>query len=87
LFLRYRRSAGEERLQLKWFAYVAMLSLGLLVALVPFATTSKSADVAFDTTIVVGIGLALPVAIGIAILKYRLYAIDRIISRPSPTPL
>ena len=81
LFLRYRRSAGEERLQLKWFAYVAILSLVLLVALVPFASTSKSGDVAFDATIVAGIGLALPVAIGIAILKYRLYAIDRIISR------
>ncbi len=81
LFVRYRWSAGEERLQLKWFAYVAVLSLGLLVALVPFASTSKSGDVAFDATIVVGIGLALPVAIGIAILKYRLYAIDRIISR------
>jgi len=81
LFLRYRRSAGEERLQLKWFAYVAVLSLGLLVALLPFASTSKSGDEAFDATIIAGIGLALPVAIGIAILKYRLYAIDRIISR------
>ena len=81
LFVRYRRSAGEERLQLKWFAYVAILSLVLLVALVPFASTSKSGDVAFDATIVAGFGLALPVAIGIAILKYRLYAIDRIISR------
>lgn len=81
LFIRYRRSAGEERLQLKWFAYVAILSLGLLVALLPFASTSKRGDEAFDATIVAGIGLALPVAIGIAILKYRLYAIDRIISR------
>jgi LPXTG-motif cell wall-anchored protein len=81
LFVRYRRSAGEERLQLKWFAYVAVLSLGLLVALVPSASTSRSGEVAFDATIVAGFGLALPVAIGIAILKYRLYAIDRIISR------
>ena len=81
LFVRYRRSAGEERLQLKWFAYVTVLSLGLLVALLPVASTSKSGDQAFDATIVAGFGLALPVAIGIAILKYRLYAIDRIISR------
>lgn len=81
LFLRYRRSAGEERLQLKWFAYVAVLTLGLLVALLPFAGSGTNGEVAFDATIVAGIGLALPVAIGIAILKYRLYAIDRIISR------
>jgi hypothetical protein len=81
MFLRYRRSAGEERLQLKWFAYAAVLNPAVLVALLPFATANRIANVAFDATIVAGIGLALPVAIGVATLKYRLYAIDRIISR------
>jgi hypothetical protein len=81
LFARYRRSTGEERLQLKWFAYAVVLSLGLLAALLPAAVASTSGQVAYDVAIVAGIGLALPVAIGTAILKYRLYAIDRIISR------
>jgi hypothetical protein len=81
LFARYRRSAGEERLQLKWFAYAAVLSLGLLAALLPAAIANTGGQVAFDVAIVAGIGLALPAAIGGAILKYRLYAIDRIISR------
>jgi hypothetical protein len=81
LLVRYRRSAGEERLQLKWFAYAAVSSLGLLAALVPVSATSKGGDVAFDAVVVAGIGLALPLAIGVAVLKYRLYAIDRIISR------
>ena len=79
--LRYRRSAGEERLQLKWFAYAAAVSLGLILALLPVAPMSTAGQAAYDVAIVAGIGLALPVAIGIAILKYRLYAIDRIISR------
>ncbi len=78
---RYRRSVGEERLQLKWFTYAAALSLGLLSALVPVSSSSKSGQVAFDAAVVTGIGLALPTAVGIAVLKYRLYAIDRIISR------
>jgi len=80
VFVRYRRSAGEERLQLKWFAYTALLSLALLLALLP-VTATHAGQVAFDVAIVVGIGLALPLAIGVAVLKYRLYAIDRIISR------
>ena len=81
LFIRYRRSAGEERLQLKWFAYAAVLSLALLIALLPLSIVTVIGQVLFDVAIVVGIGLALPVAMGIAILRYRLYAIDKIISR------
>jgi hypothetical protein len=81
VFVRYRRSAGEERLQLKWFAYAAMLSLALLVVLLPVAVVTRSGQILFDMAVAAGIGLALPLAIGIAILRYRLYAIDRIISR------
>jgi hypothetical protein len=81
VFVRYRRSAGEERLQLKWFAYAAVMSLIVLVALVPVASLSDAGQAVYDVAIVATIGLALPVAIGVAVLKYRLYAIDRIISR------
>jgi hypothetical protein len=81
VFIRYRRSAGEERLQLKWFAYAAVVSLALLVVLVPLSIVTAIGGFLFDAAVVVGIGLALPVAIGIAILKYRLYAIDKIVSR------
>ena len=79
--LRYRRSAGEERLQLKWFAYAAAVSLGLIFALLPVAPMGTAGQVIYDMAIVGGIGLALPAALGVAVLKYRLYAIDRIISR------
>ena len=79
--LRYRRSAGEERLQLKWFAYAAAVSLGLLFALLPVAPMGTAGQVVYDVAIVAGIGLALPVTLGVSVLKYRLYAIDKIISR------
>jgi hypothetical protein len=79
--LRYRRSAGEERLQLKWFAYATAVSLGLIFALLPVASMGTAGQAIYDAAIVGGIGLALPVALGVAVLKYRLYAIDRIISR------
>jgi hypothetical protein len=79
--LRYRRSAGEERLQLKWFAYAVAVSLGLIFALLPVAPMGSAGRLIYDIAIVAGIGLAVPAAIGIAVLKYRLYAIDRIISR------
>jgi hypothetical protein len=79
--LRYRRSAGEERLQLKWFAWAVAVSLALIFALLPVSSMSRTGQLAYDMAIVAGFGLALPVAIGVAVLKYRLYAIDKIISR------
>jgi hypothetical protein len=78
--LRYRRSAGEERLQLKWFAWAVAVSLGLMASLIP-VSFSRAGQVAYDVAIVAGFGLAVPVAIGVCVLKYRLYAIDKIISR------
>jgi hypothetical protein len=81
LFLRYRRSASEERLQLKWFAFAAVATLVLLTVLIPASLATNTGESAFDAGVIVGIGVGLPVAVGIAVMKYRLYAIDRIISR------
>ena len=81
--LSWRRSSGERRQQLKWLASGATVSIAGLVLAVIFATSSGS-----DSTAVQWIGnvawfglAALPVSIGVAILRYRLYDIDRIISR------
>jgi hypothetical protein len=80
--VRYRRSAGEERLQLKWFAYAVAVNLVLLAVTTPLAGSGGEAwQVAFSLAVVTGVGLALPVTVGVAVLKYRLYAIDKIISR------
>jgi hypothetical protein len=74
---RYRRSARERRQQLKWLYSGA-------VALVVSAVISAlaSGDSMSYWQVVGTLGLAiLPVCVGVAVLKYRLYAIDRIISR------
>jgi signal transduction histidine kinase len=75
LVLRFRRSQGEERQQLKWFAYASTLTVvSLLLALIPPLYAAGSA------LQIVAIPL-LPVATGIAVLRYRLYDIDVIINR------
>jgi hypothetical protein len=78
--LSYRRSSGERRQQLKW------LVGGSGVAIVGGALGVPLSDSPSGVLqIVGGIGivavLALPVSMGVAILKYRLYDIDRILSR------
>jgi signal transduction histidine kinase len=71
---RYRRSRGEERLQLKWFATAAAF-VALAFSLNFFGNVTW-ASVAFSFAL-----LFLYVAIGIAIVKYRLYEIDVFISK------
>jgi len=73
--LTWRRATDERRQQLKWLACGAAISLASFVAAVALGATSTLAQVLFN-----GIA-ALPVSIGVGILKYRLYDIDRIISR------
>jgi hypothetical protein len=81
--LSWRRSSGERRQQLKWLASGAAVSIVSLVLAVAFASSSSSqATVEQWIDNLAWFGLAaLPVSIGVAILRYRLYEIDRIISR------
>ena len=81
--LSWRRSSGERRQQLKWLASGAAVSIVSLVLAGIFASSSGSqATVGQWIDNVAWFGLAaLPVSIGVAILRYRLYEIDRIISR------
>jgi hypothetical protein len=74
LVVRFARSVGEERLQLKWFAAAAVL---VLVTLIPASMTS-SVILSMLNNLAFACMFA---AIAIAVLKYRLYDIDRIISR------
>jgi hypothetical protein len=73
LVVRFRRSRGEERQQLKWFTYAAAL---VPLSVLGDALPAVVGDLAIDLPIVF-----LPVAAGIAILRYRLYDIDRLINR------
>jgi hypothetical protein len=82
LLVRLRRSKGVERQQVKWFAY----------ALAVLATSASFSFIVSDTMdvvwlewvsfvlVMVGV-VGLPVAVGIAILRYRLYNIDLLINR------
>jgi hypothetical protein len=74
LVFRFHRAAGVERQQLKWFAYAAAF-LGADVMLQFFV--SGLLNSLLSTTVL----LALCTAIGIAILRYRLYDIDVVINR------
>jgi hypothetical protein len=77
---KYRRSDGVQRLQLKWLysgavIFVACLTVGL------FEPNDPSARWQVISALVAPGLAALPIALGIGILRFRLYEIDRIISR------
>ncbi len=80
--LSFRRSSGERRQQLKWLASGAAVTIVSLVLAVAFGTNSATSMLQEWADNFFWFGLAaLPVSMGVAILRYRLYEIDRIISR------
>ena len=82
LLVRFRRAQGIERQQLKWFSYA--IALFALVFVAYLLTTLQWGEWLSNTAsdVVFGIGYGLiPVSAGIAILRYRLYDIDRVINR------
>jgi hypothetical protein len=79
LVIRFRRARGVERQQLRWVALAAgLVALGAAVALAGLAAGTSALIGSVATQFCVAV---LPVAIGAAILRYRLYDLDRIISR------
>ena len=85
LVIRFRRSHTDERQQIKLFAFSAsMIAAFILLGNVLEATTGGADDGLGDRIAIVVFPMLLsgiPLAVGIAILRYRLYEIDRIISR------
>ena len=86
VIVRLRRARGIERQQLKWFAYVA----SVIVAAVTVATaTALGGDAAWVDVVapIAGlillamVGFGIPIATGVALLRYRLYEIDVVIKR------
>jgi hypothetical protein len=79
LVVRYRRARGTERQQLRWLALAATVAAVALLVAVTAAVLGGSVGV-----VLVAAGacvVVLPLATGAAILRYRLYDLDRIISR------
>jgi hypothetical protein len=81
LFVRFRRARGDERQQIKWFASASALTLGFVFVLQTLNNTQNSLLEAGLATVALILIPSIPVATGVAILRYRLYDIDRLINR------
>jgi hypothetical protein len=82
LVLRYRRSRGEERQQIKWMAFAASL-VGLVFLggiVTSFIPGLEYLERGFETMGVLSYA-GIPIAVGLAVLRYRLYDIDVLINR------
>ena len=82
LFLRLRRARGGEREQIKWLAYAASVVVigAILTYVIPEATDAQWVGQVGLALLAVGF-VGIPIAIGIAILRYRLYDINLLINR------
>jgi hypothetical protein len=82
VFMRLRRAMGVERQQLKWFAYaVAIYAVGTTLNVIALALDAPSWFALTGVAIFTVAGTTIPISIGIAILRYRLYDIDILINR------
>jgi hypothetical protein len=80
LLLRFRRARGLERLQLRWLALGAALAAMSFAASMTALVVEETDGWVFQAALGISVAV-LPLATGAAILRYRLYDIDRILSR------
>jgi hypothetical protein len=80
--LRYRRSGGEVRQQIKWVAFaVSLMSLAFLSVVVSSLVLPEELAPALLQYVTILSVAGVPTAIGFAVLRYRLYDIDVVINR------
>ncbi|MDP8948295.1 MAG: hypothetical protein M3N09_09395 [Actinomycetota bacterium] len=80
LIVRFWRSRGEERQQMKWLTY-AVATMAVMILLTNWLDAMNSVLFAVVDTLTALVFAGIPVAAGIAVLKYRLYEVDTIINR------
>ncbi|MGI8586128.1 MAG: hypothetical protein ACR2M0_00350 [Chloroflexia bacterium] len=81
LAVRFQRSKGDERQQLKWLTYSSFLSAAILLLLYVNVLLNVNTDSQLGGFLFNLLLAPIPIAIGSAVLKYRLYDIDLIINR------
>ncbi len=79
LIVRYRGARGDERLQVKWFAFGTIVAF--LVIMFGSVLVPTGADDVYGTFVWTTGPLMIPIAAGIAILRYRLYDIDVVVNK------
>jgi hypothetical protein len=86
--VRYRRASGEERQQLRWFMFAVAAGIGtlalvvLVYALAGFPEPEPTWFLVIASVVpLVGIGVGVPAACGVAILRYRLWDLNLVINR------
>jgi len=82
LFVRLRFAQGLERQQLRWFAAsIALAVVGVAFGVAISSVLPGSSDTGLAWILVIVAFATTPTAVGLAVLRFRLYEIDRIISR------
>lgn len=83
LVVRFRRARGDEREQIKWLAYAGLLlTVWIILSTIGEATGTQALIDSFGMSALNFVAfLALPVAVGIALLRYRLYDVDLVIRK------
>jgi hypothetical protein len=81
LFVRFHRARGDERQQIKWFASAAALTLAWIFVFEQLGSAEGGVLEAIAAVSSLVLVPSIPIATGIAILRYRLYDIDRIVNR------
>jgi len=81
LVLRYRRGNAVQRLQIKWLVWAAFVALFLAVGVQSVGSHYWPQAVWMGTILWAVIGSCLPASVAVGVLRYRLYDIDRILSR------